>query len=735
MRSLLDDPRLGSVKTALRQRDDRGAFAAFLVARGQVALLAGEACPWDYLEGRLANAAGDVVRAAQAFDRAGGAVVGGPTCAIAPFANLRAAESYAKQGLPDAAMDRARRVPTSSSASNDAILVVAQAAAETGHDLEAIAIYRTWLEKGAKLPRWPEVATRLAKALDARAQDDATVLREAYELATRVTLDAPRSAEIGGVPALRAVLGAKLRKVDPKVSSELDASERARLAQGWLDAQEPKKALTEANAVLATKGPKPTEAACKAAIVRAEALAKTKAPTAADAWGDAIGLCATYDGMAKALFAGAKASLHAKRTDEARDRFAKVEELLPKHRFADDARLHGALLALDAGNEERFTSMLMTLPDSYPEGDMRMEGLFRVALLRFARGDFAAAKVPLDRILELDPDDRHWATAGRAAYFRAKVSERLGDRADADVRYARIVETYPLTYYMTQAYTALAASDPARAKDTLAKAIERDAATPAPTVAPVPEGGVEVVVGLLEVGEPESARREVAATGVLDEGRDPATAWEVGRMFDEANAPEIGFAIARSQQRAYLPHYPVGGWRAGWEAAFPRAFGELVVAESAAKGLSPALTWAIMREESSFVADVRSHANAFGLMQLIVPTAALTARGTGLPSDEAALKRPEVNVALGTRLLASLRATYAHNPSLAIAAYNGGAGAVNRWVTARPNAEFDVWVEQIPYEETRGYLKRVLATEATYAFLHAPATLDEVLAIPRRVAR
>ena len=90
-----------------------------------------------------------------------------------------------------------------------------------------------------------------------------------------------------------------------------------------------------------------------------------------------------------------------------------------------------------------------------------------------------------------------------------------------------------------------------------------------------------------------------------------------------------------------------------------------------------------MREESDFVPDAKSSANAYGLMQLIVPTAKGVARGTGLGWDEASLKEPRVNVALGTRLLGQLRGTFVDNPSLAIAAYNGGGGAVARWIAAR----------------------------------------------------
>ena len=60
---------------------------------------------------------------------------------------------------------------------------------------------------------------------------------------------------------------------------------------------------------------------------------------------------------------------------------------------------------------------------------------------------------------------------------------------------------------------------------------------------------------------------------------------------------------------------------------------------------------------------------------------------------------------------------------------------MGRWLAARPDDDFDLWVEQVPYEETRGYVKRVLASESAYAFLYAPQAMDDVLAIPSRVTR
>ena len=252
-------------------------------------------------------------------------------------------------------------------------------------------------------------------------------------------------------------------------------------------------------------------------------------------------------------------------------------------------------------------------------------------------------------------------------------------------------------------------------------------------VAELRSPGVGRACRLLEVGEIDAAKRELSAAGAVGDGVDAEVAWVIGQLYNRAGAPELGHALAKGKRTEYLAHYPVGRWRTPWEVAFPRAFEPLVLKESAANGIPAPLAWAIMREESSFYPEAKSPSNAYGLMQLISKTAEWMAPGTGYGFDEASLKRPEVSIAFGTKLLGKLRTQFAVNPALAISAYNGGGGAVQKWVSQRGHADFELWVEQIPWEETRLYTKRVLASQAAYAFLYERPALTEVLSIPRQV--
>lgn len=728
---VMSDPRLAFAKEREMARDWPGAARALDDVRSKAALEAPADCAWTYTSARLHLAASDYAEAAVLFDRASGKIAPNlTTCPLAGYATLRSAQAYEKAGRHEEAKTRALAVPNDLAASTDAELVLADALAAAGDRVSALALWQKALGRGA----WVDVAMKIAVALLDGVDGDPTAsarAEEALALATRVMVEVPKIADSSGATLARARAVALLKAKSPALTEELLDVDRARQARAWLDAGEASKAYALATSIKTlAKG----EAACGLATTRAQAGARVIHGAGADLWGEAILACAGQDALVTALYNGGKASVAAKRKSEAIDRYAEVEKLFPAHRLADDARLRAALVLLDEGDEARFTSLLLALPDDYPTGDMRGEALFRVALLRMQKGDWKEAEPVLERLLALFPDDRHWATEGRAAYFRARASAALGDPADARARYAQIVQSCPLAYYMTQAYARLQADDAPFARRTLDEAVARE---PEGTLFTAEHGELgtpafQRALRLLEVGDIDAARREIVLSNAVAEGASAEVLWAIGLLYDQAGAVELGHAVTRGRTSDHLFHYPGGRWRAPWEAAFPRAYDPIVERESALRGIPTPLTWAIMREESDFYPEVKSAANAFGLMQLVVATARGVASGTGFGWNEDALKEPEVSIALGAKLLAGLRAQFAANHALAIAAYNGGSNAVNRWVAASGDIDFDLWVEQIPWDETRGYIKRVLASEAAYAFLYDRASLPEVLTLPRR---
>lgn len=730
LRVVLDDPRLARARDLERNKDPAGAFRAMREAR-PVALSALDRCAWDYVEGRLAFAANATADAQLAFELAQA-----QACPLSGYATLRSAQALARAGRADEAIARAGAVPEDLALRDEAKLVVAEALSAKNDRASALPLWRAWLASNPHGNRWVDTSVRIANALlDGVDGPPDAHAREALDVVTKVIVEAPTLADAAGAVAARARAVAVLNPRDPSVTEALSDLERAKQAQAWLESNEPNKAFDLASSVLsATKG---GPAACRAAITRANAAVKARG-IKLNGWPDAVTACEKDEQLVTALYSGAKA--HASKDPKlAIDWFGKVEQLFPTHRLADDARYRSALLvaqSTEEGHETRAEQMLRSLPDAYPSGDMRAEALFRVALGKMQRADWESAKPLLDRIHELEPDDRHWATAGRAEYFRARAAAATGDVEGARSRLVHVIERHPLAFYMLLAHARLAADDPGLAARTVKEAAARDADGVFPSkVHPLLESAALTrAMRLLEVGEVDAARREVSASGALGDGVDPEVVWAIGALYNQAGLPELGHAFARGRLTDFLSHYPEGKWRAPWQVAYPRAYEGIVVKACSQSALPTPLAWAIMREESSFVADVRSHANAYGLMQLIPPTAKWVASGTGLPSDEASLKRPDVNVELGTRLLAQLRATHRH-PALAIGAYNGGGGAVERWVAARTTDELDLFVELVPYDETRNYIKRVLSSQAAYAYLYDPTALKEPFGLSLRVGR
>ncbi len=148
---------------------------------------------------------------------------------------------------------------------------------------------------------------------------------------------------------------------------------------------------------------------------------------------------------------------------------------------------------------------------------------------------------------------------------------------------------------------------------------------------------------------------------------------------------------------------------------FPVAERETVERESAANGLDPAWAYALIRAESAWQPDVRSHANAYGLMQLLPGTGQRMARQLGMNwRGTSMLLDPETNIRLGTRYLAQQAEQFKGSPWLASAAYNAGPTPVRRWLTERQALPADLFIETIPYRETREYVARVLAFSVIY---------------------
>ena len=160
---------------------------------------------------------------------------------------------------------------------------------------------------------------------------------------------------------------------------------------------------------------------------------------------------------------------------------------------------------------------------------------------------------------------------------------------------------------------------------------------------------------------------------------------------------------------------------------FPLAFNSDFNAAAHKQDVAPALLRAVARQESAYQPDARSPVGARGLMQLMPATAKLVTKRARLPASYAGqLNDPKINIQLGSYHLAWLIERFNGQRPLAIAAYNAGEHRVDRWIKNKAQMPTDVWIETIPFRETRNYVKNVLAF--TYVYNQLLNTPTRVLA-------
>ncbi len=505
------------------------------------------------------------------------------------------------------------------------------------------------------------------------------------------------------------------------------------------------------------------ELRCQAQFQLAQSIFKQRQrPRASSFYDDAVPLCeaAKNDELhMKSLYQSARCHGSKGELQEAADVFARAEAAHPTHSYADDSRLRQAEMYADLSDklkkngpektcnqktcpdyEGKITSLLSELPDRFPTGDQRSEALFRLAFRAYRARDFMKAKGYLLDSQKKVARESGWDQEGRTLYWLGRLADLSGGN-DAIGYYRRAATEYPLSYYSLVSFNRLREKDPkefARLIDELNREPPATAAPPGAAGAgqdadagwhwkardlftkPAFLRGVELA--RLHLG-PE-ARQELLFAGIktpagkgqkIADPDEEELLWLAAVLYDRAGEWALSHWIPRHTLTGYQRHYPVGGYRKQWLLSYPRGYEELLTEAAQKDGQPEGLQFAIVREESAFDPQNESFANAIGLTQMIPPTAKRFSEG--LPTTREALRDPAINVAIGARFLGFLWSTMQKNPPLTIAGYNAGEGAVFRWLKDHGDLDLDAWVEAIPYDETRGYTKRVLSSFLTYNWL------------------
>jgi len=463
----------------------------------------------------------------------------------------------------------------------------------------------------------------------------------------------------------------------------------------------------------------PDPLACRARLVEGRALRKERRHAEVqDVLQPVVKSCTDPDLRVRAMYLlGTSQAVVA--PPSAVKTFDALAKEFPENPLADDALFVAADLLAQDGDTAGALARLDRIAERYPEGDQLGEALFKAFWLRQRAADQPGALAALATLEAARGSAEESYDVERARYWRARVLDQGKRTAEALALWEGLALEHPGTYYGLMARERLAEHDPARA----ARVAEKLAALP-PAASPTDFDAGTLLddlhflagVELLRLGFEEAASSELLAARRTGQ---PA---EAQRLLVEALARtgdvRSAHGVARLALRRDLSGPVVAGTRDLWSIAYPDAFRELVVRYTRGSLVEPELLQALMREESALDPKALSWAGAVGLTQLMLPTAREVARALRIRAPTAEqLQNPSTNIQLGAAYLARLLQRFDGNVAFALASYNAGEGAVNRWRSNRPESELDRWVEEIPLSETRGYVKRVLRSWNTYRLL------------------
>jgi soluble lytic murein transglycosylase len=326
--------------------------------------------------------------------------------------------------------------------------------------------------------------------------------------------------------------------------------------------------------------------------------------------------------------------------------------------------------------------------------------------LSLARENWQQALTYLDAMPAAESSTLRWR------YWRARALEALGQESDAKRIYEELA-------YRRDYHSFLAADRIGTAYRLGHTPLEVSSQTVANTAA-LP--GIQRARELFILNREPDARREWSAA-IEGASRDRLRA--AAQLADEWgwNAQAIA-TVARAKDWNDL------------DVRFPINHQALVLDSAQRDAIQPQWVYGIMRQESMFQADARSSAGAVGLMQLLPATAKRVARTIQMPyRGQRDLLRPETNIRLGSRYLRMSLNDLHNRPILATAGYNAGPHRVVEWLPEDDAMDADVWIETVPFYETRAYLKKVLEYSVIYeARLGLPSKFlrEQMAPIPTR---
>jgi soluble lytic murein transglycosylase len=398
----------------------------------------------------------------------------------------------------------------------------------------------------------------------------------------------------------------------------------------------------------------------------------------------------------EAMFWLAKTLDKTGRDDEAFTVYEKLAKTSQGSPLADDALLAAAFIRKFQNRGYDSLIILNKLVTSYPQSNLLQTVYWEIAWQSYQSGDLKTASVYLKKLLEIKNKRE------RALYWYARTLVAVGDKPGAEKAFSALIAEYPLGYY------SLSYRSGANLKEGEALPLDKSLRE----MLPVP-AGFERAKLMIALGLHEEAAKEISWSRNRNADH-PTTLPGIARLYLEMDDFHRASYLIKPERLRKMENNSL----VEWGIAYPLAFREMVAGNCAERRIAETLVYSIMRAESNYSPTAISQAGAVGLLQ-VMPATAASLVGSGSESGiSGRLTRPEFNIRLGVKHLEDLMEIYEGDLVMAVAAYNAGSGNVNRWKKRFGKMPSDQFIENIPFPETREYVKKVLAGIEIYKRLY-----------------
>jgi soluble lytic murein transglycosylase len=388
----------------------------------------------------------------------------------------------------------------------------------------------------------------------------------------------------------------------------------------------------------------------------------------------------------------------------------------PNSRWLEEALYSGGNMYLLKHDAKQATYHYSLLVKMFPNSTYAASAHWRTAWMNYRLHNYPEAARLMDEQIQ-------GYSAGievpSALYWRGRIYEDERNFAQAANYYRALTASYINFYYASLA----------RQRLNVLKA-QAAATAPAAVLSSVPKPVVPTLTGELPENEPHLIKARLLANAALNEYIGPEIQLSPASSQWGSLAQAEIFTSYGETTRALqaMKHSGISFFALPldqvptvyWKVLFPQPYWSDLATNSQKNGLDPYLVASLIRQESEFNAGVVSHANAWGLMQLLPSVGKSMAKKEGLKGfNTNQLLNPTVNLQLGTRNLRMVLDRFGGQQEYALAAYNAGDVPVRQWMAAGSYQDIAEFVESIPYTETREYVQAILRNREIYRALYA----------------